>query len=509
MAYLRIFFKKDFLKTAPFSWLVFLPVTFRVLITQFSFGFDEYEVIFLYANDFFLMFFLLSAVPVIARSLPTGQAGLRRGNLTYFSELKIPLAALIVFLILAAISIFIAPLKILSAYYFARLLTAALASALLALALRGGYIKIRYIFGVFAGWGILESVIAFLQFCLQSSAGLKFLGEPYLPGFLQSAGDFLLKNPAGLANINIYGAKLVRAYGTFPHPNVLAAFLLLALFSFYYFWMITPAIGPKLTPEVRRGIKNRVLISVGISVVALGLVLTFSRSAWLIAIVMTALLTLWVFVKREKKKALTFAAVTVIAAGIWAANLNSLIFPRAQVTLSEPSVTYRLTYNEMALDLIKNNPLGVGLGNQVFYSVQNQVYQKFGMDKLWQWQPVHNIYLLMASEIGVLGLIAFLVFIGGLFSVIARSLPAGQAGLRRGNLIPVCHSHDDGNLDPRLRGKDTLCRLESVIPLIMLLALLAFGLVDHFLWTLEPGRLMLWVVIGIIMGTSKPSSFNG
>ena len=30
-----------------------------------------------------------------------------------------------------------------------------------------------------------------------------------------------------------------------------------------------------------------------------------------------------------------------------------------------------------------------------------------------------------------------------------------------------------------------------------LVSLLVFGLFDHFLWTIQPGRLMLWVVIGI------------
>ena len=34
----------------------------------------------------------------------------------------------------------------------------------------------------------------------------------------------------------------------------------------------------------------------------------------------------------------------------------------------------------------------------------------------------------------------------------------------------------------------------------MMLALLFFGIADHFLWTLEPGRLMFWLVTGIIMG---------
>ena len=39
----------------------------------------------------------------------------------------------------------------------------------------------------------------------------------------------------GVAKIVVAGGKILRAYGTFPHPNILAAFLLLGLFSSYYF----------------------------------------------------------------------------------------------------------------------------------------------------------------------------------------------------------------------------------------------------------------------------------
>ena len=35
---------------------------------------------------------------------------------------------------------------------------------------------------------------------------------------------------------------------------------------------------------------------------------------------------------------------------------------------------------------------------------------------------------------------------------------------------------------------------------LMILSLLGFGLFDHFLWTLQPGRLMLWLILGIILG---------
>ena len=50
----------------------------------------------------------------------------------------------------------------------------------------------------------------------------------------------------------------------------------------------------------------------------------------------------------------------------------------------------------------------------------------------------------------------------------------------------------------------------------MLAALLLFGLFDHFLWDLQLSSLMLWVVIGILLGVDnigidlqKPLVFEG
>ena len=154
-----------------------------------------------------------------------------------------------------------------------------------------------------------------------------------------------------------------------------------------------------------------------------------------------------------------------------------LIFPRAQISLTEPSVSQRISYNELGWRLIKNNPWGIGLGNQVIYSVKNGFYQMLGMNQSWQWQPIHNIYFLIGSEIGVLGLLAFL-------ALMAKSLIFNFA-LREGS---------------RPAGQFLI--------LMMFLALLLFGLFDHFFWTLQPGRLMFWLVLGIILGTTPRRSMD-
>ena len=81
-------------------------------------------------------------------------------------------------------------------------------------------------------------------------------------------------------------------------------------------------------------------------------------------------------------------------------------------------------------------------------------------------RPVHNLYLTVAVETGLVGLLIFLIFI---FYIIIRNSKF---------LIP---------------------KSETGIFLLMFLSLLLFGFFDHFLWTLRPGLLMFWSLVGLLL----------
>ncbi len=172
------------------------------------------------------------------------------------------------------------------------------------------------------------------------------------------------------------------------------------------------------------------------------------------------------------------------------------IFSRAHVDAGEPAVVQRLAYNAMGFALIKAHPFGVGIGNQVLYAVQNGWYQKFGMDKAWQWEPIHNIYILMASEIGIGGVVAFMVFLVSLFLN-----PKSQARNSKQYQNPNDQNPKSfyflnfGNLN-----LFRIWNLEFSISAAMLVVLLLLGLTDHYLWTLQQGRLLLWLAIGLAWG---------
>jgi len=145
--------------------------------------------------------------------------------------------------------------------------------------------------------------------------------------------------------------------------------------------------------------------------------------------------------------------------------LSPVISVRAHFEASEPSVSYRMIYAKAGLSIVNQEPLGVGPGSQVLYSVRSGLYQEMGLARAWEWEPIHNIYLLASAEVGVAGGLSFLAFlIILLWQLFFRRLP-----------------------------------LIKLFVLGSLVALLAFGLFDHFLWTIQAGKLMLWTIIGLTL----------
>ena len=134
----------------------------------------------------------------------------------------------------------------------------------------------------------------------------------------------------------------------------------------------------------------------------------------------------------------------------------------------------RSQYNKAGISAVSRDEgsalLGVGIGNFV------DDYMKSAPNlKLYLYQPVHNIYLLIASEIGLVGGGAFVLF---LLSVVAMSIKA------------------------LLRKKEL--ELPNALFIYATFAAFTFmllvGLYDHYFWTLQHGALMFWIVLGLLAG---------
>ncbi|TSC89759.1 MAG: Uncharacterized protein G01um10143_249 [Parcubacteria group bacterium Gr01-1014_3] len=438
-------------------WLVYISIvilTFgtRKLLGHITPGFDEYESFFLYLSDLVLLLLVFGNFKFLI--------------LNFKSIFKFSNISIAGFLVIAFISVFSAFSAPLALYSFARLLLVILAAVSTAILIQKEFLKTEWIFGGIAIAAVIQSVIALGQFIFQKSLGLIWLGEPVVGPTI-----------GGASKIVVEGFRILRAYGTFPHPNILAAFLLLGLISLCYFWLKRPIVAGK------DGILSDLKFGLPIFAVSLGLVMAFSRAAWLVGGFILAVFLLKAIFSRENFRQGIRLAIFLVAISILLIfSFGQYIFPRAAVSVSEPSVTQRISYNQLAFELIKSRPLGVGVGNQVLYAVKNEVYQRFGMNEVWQWQPIHNIYLLIASEVGVLGLLAILIFLGRLLIF---------------------------NFKFSIFKKAPMTNDQLLITTTMLSALLLLGLFDHFLWTLQPGRIMLWLVIALVLANKKPGRLTG
>ncbi len=311
------------------------------------------------------------------------------------------------------------------------------------------FLGINRILKIFVASGVFQSLIAILQFFNQGSLGLKHF----------ESGIYNANIP-GVATFFVNGVKFIRAYGTASHPNVLAVFLLLSIFCLYYLYIET-----RMTR-----ISTRMTRIVLLFVLMLGLLLTFSRAIILVFIAGSLLFFLIAFLRLEKplKSKIVFLFILfAICHTLFAILLWPEISARfLTISPEEQAVTLRVYYNDIALSIIKEKPLlGLGLGNFVFYLLNN-----FKFNEFWLYQPAHNLYLLIASEIGVFGLIVFLVFVG--LNIWKLNF------LRKFNFLKL-----------------TFWFLASCF--------LFLGLIDHYFWTIQQSRLIFWIALAIISGLAS------
>lgn len=292
------------------------------------------------------------------------------------------------------------------------------------------FVIINYGSRIFIAWGVVvlglvESLIGFLQIIFQGSIGWYILGEPHLDILNQEVAKTIVGG----------GGRLLRAYGTFVHPNVLGAFLTISLLCAIYLI---------LTPHPTKSSSTQKLsLFVGCGVLfflILGLILTFSRAAWLVSF-LTVLFSLFLEWRKNRfSEKLKFLFITLLTSIIFLISIfYYVIFPKLYLSSDEPAITQRVDYIKAGFRALKERPFtGVGIGNQVSGSAQ----------------PIHNLYLLIASETGLIGLALFCFFI---ISIIRNS--------------------------------------KFEIAKIVLFAILFLGLFDHYFWTIPAGQLMLWITI--------------
>jgi len=224
---------------------------------------------------------------------------------------------------------------------------------------------------------IVTSTLAILQVIFERSFSLWFLGER----------SFDIYTPA-IAKFNFYGIEILRPYAYFPHPNVLAGFLLISSGLVYLLGGVSQ------------------LKKAGIVILVAGF-FCFSR-------VITGLaICVGIYHYLVKKK---ISPLVLIAAII----LLPVIYVRFESIFhyDSLSLTRRNELNEIAITIWQQNPLfGVGL-NQFIPTMSLSDAIQFPVRFL---QPVHNIYLLQLSETGLIGLSGLFGLIGSVVFGLIRT----------------------------------------------------------------------------------------
>jgi hypothetical protein len=197
----------------------------------------------------------------------------------------------------------------------------------------------------------LVSIIGIFQFIFQKSIGFSFLGE------ISLSPDIL-----GLAKIKFPNFTLLRSYGLFPHPNIFAFFLSIAIYLSFKF-------------------KQRFYLFIYF----ISLILTFSKS-----IILFWLIFLFFYLKNKKKYHKLFLILLILV----------LIFTYPSFNLSFFS---RLDNFKEAFYIFLNNPYFLGLKHYLFFLPETKDF----IIKPWDNLVLHNTYFLVLIELGL--------FLGGTY----------------------------------------------------------------------------------------------
>lgn len=278
-----------------------------------------------------------------------------------------------------------------------------------------------------------QSALAVWQYNKQESIGglWYFLGERTFTTFTP-----------GIATISINGEKILRPYATFPHPNVLAGYMVVSFLLLIFFAMRA---------------KTTWRYFVFVSVLAAPIVfLTFSRSALLTICINIALAF---FILRKK---LTRIGILCLLPILF---FCLLVGFQLKNILHSDSFLTRVDLLVASLQIVKINPL---LGVGILHFIPSLPKVISASSTVFFLQPVHNIYALLFSEIGIIGL-SFAIYF---FAIVLW--------------------------------KKTWFKSNMQIPLALaVVTVLIIGLFDHYFYTINQGQLLVSVLIGTVFASDR------
>jgi len=326
---------------------------------------------------------------------------------------------------------FTSPAPLVSFYYLFLIYSAALFAYLVK------FIPKVFVYRAFLFSGLIQGLLAIRQLFSQEIIANKWLGmAEHLPVTL------------GTAVVEIGDQRLLRAYGSLPHPNILGGFLFVTIFFGIYLWI---DIYKKSEANIwnrffkKPAFWNLIFIVIAIIISTYGFLASFSRSALLALLLSLFSLALinvfkrnWLTVSIISKYLVIFFVIfwafNSWFPGAWSARVDM------NGRLEQKSVNERVdTLSQLGWDSYQTAFFGQGLGMNTLVTLK-----KYPDQPVYNVQPIHDIFILLFAEIGLIG--AFFAF-----NVVRKIIKSA-------NKIDIMSTS-------------------------LIMGLVIIGLFDHYLWT--------------------------
>jgi O-antigen ligase len=443
----QIFIKKleKSIEWGLYLFVFLLPWQTRLILREGNLnGYWEYGTISVYATEILLWaIFAMTAVLWTIGKLKNPKSQIQISNKIQNPKSKFAylLICLFAFLLYSSLSIFWSDSKSVALLAWVRL-AEGIGLFLVLRVVKFDVIKLAW---AFVASTIIQAGLGAWQFLAQATFASKWLGmalhDPSAPG------TFVVETAL---------RRWLRAYGSLPHPNMLAGFL--AMGMLFLIW---------LYQKTAYGLK-KLLLPVCFTILTLGILTTFSKSVTVALGIAAIFLWASALITRQSKEVkinlLKFTLIFLVIATIFSAIFWEPVSTRlyGQDRLEVKSSVERLSYFDQAWQLIKKHPfLGVGIGNYTL-AAHNEINPDL---KSWDYQPVHNIYLLILAELGIVGFV-FVILLFCYFVILLLKL---------------------------IKEKKFLEAILFSAPVLLLIV----GFFDHYLWTLYFGVMLFWLALGI------------
>ncbi|PJB27370.1 hypothetical protein COV05_01590 [Candidatus Uhrbacteria bacterium CG10_big_fil_rev_8_21_14_0_10_48_16] len=257
----------------------------------------------------------------------------------------------------------------------------------------------------------------------------------------------------GVAVVETVSGRMLRAYGTFPHPNIFGGYVAFGIIALVW-----------LSRFVER-FTHRIVGILGSVALGATLIVTFSRSAWLGLFTAFFLLMGMMFWQKKIPPRRAFPmmilglASILVTLGVFHSQVISRFNPT--IRIEAISIEERASQYQTFGDIFWEAPL-LGVGPNAY------TFTLASLDPdhpVWSYQPIHNTFLLILAELGIVGFVMLFYWLYQMDMVV-------HARRRSAN---------------------------GLFALTIGASFLVIGLFDHYLWTFWPGMALGALAFGTMV----------